>query len=136
MIAIYIYIYIYICIHTHTHTHTHIGKQPSQRGSGQTSLELLPWDSLESWLCHPLVAQSCPTLCHPTDCSMPGFPDHHQLPEFAQTLVHRVGDAIQPSHPVIPFSSCLQSFPASESFSLSQSDDDEFLTWPHSLERI
>ena len=45
--------------------------------------------------------------------SMPGFPVHHYLPEFAQTHVHWVGDAIQPSHPVIPFSSCLQSFPAS-----------------------
>ena len=41
------------------------------------------------------VAQSCPTLCHPMDCSTPGFPVHHQLPELAQTHVHRVGDAIQ-----------------------------------------
>ena len=48
--------------------------------------------------------------------SSPGFPVHHQLPEFAQTQVHRVSDAIQPSHPVVPFSSCLQSFPASGSF--------------------
>ena len=46
------------------------------------------------------IAQSCPTLCDPMDCSMPGFPVHHQLPELAQTLVHRVGDAIQPSHPL------------------------------------
>ena len=46
------------------------------------------------------VAQSCPTLCDPIDCSMPGFPVHHQLLELAQTLVHRVGDAIQPSHPL------------------------------------
>ena len=45
---------------------------------------------------------------------------HHQLPEFAQTHVHGVGDAIQPSHPVVPFSSCLQSFPASGSFQMSQ----------------
>ena len=48
------------------------------------------------------VAQSCPTLCDPTNCSTPGLPVHHQLPEFTQTHVHRVGDAIQPSHPVIP----------------------------------
>ena len=48
------------------------------------------------------VAQSCPTLCNPMDCSMPGFPDHHQLP---QTHVHRVSDAIQPSHPLSPPSS-------------------------------
>ena len=52
---------------------------------------------------------------------MPGFPIHHQLPELTQTLVHRVSDAIQSSHPVIPFSSHLQSLPASESFPISQS---------------
>ena len=46
------------------------------------------------------VAQSCPTLCHPMTCSMPGFPVHHQLPEFTQTHIHWVGDAIQPSHPL------------------------------------
>ena len=46
------------------------------------------------------VAQSCPTLCDPMDCSRPGLPVHHQLPEFTQTHVHRVGDAIQPSHPL------------------------------------
>ena len=46
------------------------------------------------------VAQSCLTLCDPMDCSMPGFPVHHQLPELTQTHVHRVGDAIQPSHPL------------------------------------
>ena len=51
------------------------------------------------------------------DCSMPGFPVLHYLPEFAQTYVHWVGDAIQPSHPVTPFSSCPQSFPASGFFS-------------------
>ena len=46
------------------------------------------------------VAQSCPTLCDPMDCSTPGLPVHHQLPEFTQTHVHRVSDAIQPSHPL------------------------------------
>ena len=66
------------------------------------------------------VAQSRPTLCEPMDCSMPGLPVHHQLPELTQTHVHRIGDAIQPSHPVVPFSSCLQSFPASGSFPVSQ----------------
>ena len=45
------------------------------------------------------VAQSCPTLCDPMNCSMPGLPVHHQFPEFTQTQVHRVGDTIQPSHP-------------------------------------
>ena len=66
------------------------------------------------------VAQSCPTLCNPMDCSTPGFPVHHQLPDLVQTHVHRVSDAIQPSHPCIPFPSCLQSFPASGSFPVSQ----------------
>ena len=46
------------------------------------------------------VAQSCPTLYDPMNCSTPGLPVHHQLPEFTQTHVHRVGDAIQPSHPL------------------------------------
>ena len=46
------------------------------------------------------VAQSCLTLCNPMECSAPGLPVHHQLPELAQNHVHRVGDAIQPSHPL------------------------------------
>ena len=46
------------------------------------------------------VAQSCPTLCDPMNRSMPGLPVHHQLQEFTQTHVHRVSDAIQPSHPL------------------------------------
>ena len=56
--------------------------------------------------CHCLLhqfssaAQSCPTLCDPVNCSTPGLPVHHQLPEFTQTHVHRVGDAIQPPHPL------------------------------------
>ena len=47
------------------------------------------------------VAQWCPTLCDPMDCSTLGFPVHHQLLELAQTHVHRIGDAIQPSHPLL-----------------------------------
>ena len=54
------------------------------------------------------------------DCSLPGFAVHHQLPELIQTHVHRVSDAIQPSQPVVPFSSCLQSIPESRSFHMSQ----------------
>src|SRR5574340_1223892 len=46
------------------------------------------------------VAQSCPTLCDPINRSTPGLPVHHKLPEFTQTHVHRVSDAIQPSHPL------------------------------------
>ena len=46
------------------------------------------------------VTQSCPTLCNPMNCSKPGLPDHHQLPESTQTHVHRISDAIQSSHPL------------------------------------
>ena len=60
---------------------------------------------------------TCPTFCDPMDCSMPGFPVHHQLPELAQTHVHQVSDAISSS--VVPFSSCPQFFPASGSFPVS-----------------
>ena len=47
------------------------------------------------------VTQSCPTLCNPINHSTPGLPVHHQLPEFTQTHVHWVGDAVQPSHPLL-----------------------------------
>ena len=50
-------------------------------------------------VCISSVSQSCPTLCNPMDCSTPGLPVHYQIPELAQTHAHRVGDAIQPSHP-------------------------------------
>ena len=59
--------------------------------------------NVHPWLIHvqfSSVAQSCPTLCDPMNCSTPGHPVHHQLPEFTQTHVHQVGDAIQPSHPL------------------------------------
>ena len=58
------------------------------------------------------VTQSCLTLCDPMDCSTPGLPVQHQLPEFTQTHVHWVSDAIQPSHPL--------SSPFSPAFNLSQ----------------
>ena len=58
------------------------------------------------------VAQLCPTLCESMDCSMPGLPVHHQLPEITQTHVHWVSDAIQPSHPL--------SSPSLPVFNLSQ----------------
>ena len=51
--------------------------------------------------CFSSVAQSCPALCDPMDCSMPGFPVPSQTPEATQTHVHWVGDAIQPSHPLL-----------------------------------
>jgi len=58
------------------------------------------------------VAQSCPTLFDPMNCSTPGLPVHHQLPEFTQTHVHRVSDAIQPSHPLLS--------PSPPAFNISQ----------------
>ena len=67
------------------------------------------------------VTQSCPTLCDPMNHSMPGFPVNHQLSEFTQTHVHRVGDAIQPFRFLqSPSPSCPQSLPASGSFPMSQ----------------
>ena len=63
----------------------------------------------QTWICFSLVklssvAQSCPTFCDPMNRSTPGLPVHHQPPEFTQTQVHRVSDAIQPSHPLLsPF---------------------------------
>ena len=65
------------------------------------------------------VTKLCSTICNHVDCSTPVFPVHHQLPELAQTHVHRIGDAIEPSS-AIPFSSYLQSFLASGSFPVSQ----------------
>ena len=81
-----------------------------------TSILRLYWH----FICICSVTQSCLTLCDPMDRSMPGFHVHYQLPEPAQTQVHWVGDAIQPPHPVVHFSSCLQSLPASGSFPMSQ----------------
>ena len=66
------------------------------------------------------VAPLCPTLCDPMNHSTPGLPVHHQLPESTQTNVYQVGDAMQPSHPVVPFLSRPQSFPASGSFPMRQ----------------
>ena len=65
-----------------------------------------------SWDHYSSVTQSCLTLCDPMDCSMPGFPVYHQFPELAQTHVHWVADAIQPSHPLLS--------PSLPDFNLSQ----------------
>ena len=62
------------------------------------------------------VAQSSLTLCKPMDCSTPGFPVYYQLPELTQTHVHQVGDAIQPSHPLLSPSPATGSFPISQFF--------------------
>ena len=83
-----------MCIHTHTHTHTHV-------------------------VCC-LVVKSCPTLFDPMNCSTPCLPVHHQLPEFTQTHVIKSVMPSAISSSVVPFSSCPQSLPASESFPTSQ----------------
>ena len=68
------------------------------------SVHLLPFPHILASICsdqNRSVAQSCPTHCDPMNCSTPGLPVHHQLPEFTETHVHRVSDAIQPSHPLL-----------------------------------
>ena len=65
----------------------------------------IPWNAscikeLEKSSAYSSVSQSCLTLCDPMDCSTSSFPVHHQLPELTQTHVHRVSDAIHPSHPL------------------------------------
>ena len=72
------------------------------------------------WMCHitfssvqfSSLTQLCPTLCDSMDCRTPGFPVHHQFPELAQTHIHWVSDAIQPSHPLLS--------PSPLAFNLSQ----------------
>ena len=63
------------------------------------------------------IAHSCPTLCVPMNCSMPGLPVHHQLPEFIQTHIHQVSDAIQPSYPLLSPSPWPSIFPSIKVFS-------------------
>ena len=63
---------------------------------------------------------SCVRLCDPMNRSTPGLPVHHQLPEFTQTHVHRVSDALQPSHPLCPFLFLPSIFPGIGSFPMSQ----------------
>ena len=84
------------------------------------------WEVLLYRCCCCSVAQLYPTLCHPTDCSTPGFHVLHHLPEFVQTHVHWVGDAIQPSH--------LLSSPSPPAFNLSQNQG--LFQWVSSLHQM
>ena len=77
-------------------------------------------------MCFCSVAQSCPALCDPMDCSMPGLPVLHHLLELAQTHVHWVGDAIQPAHPL--------SSPSPLAFNLSQHQG--LFQWVSSLHQV
>ena len=108
----------------------------SQRREGcRTGLESSPklhhqrtFKYLTCWISQSVssVAQSCPTLCDPTDCSTPGLPVHHQLPEFTQTHVHWVDDAIQPPHPL--------SSPSPPAFNLSRHQG--LLKWVSSSHQV
>ena len=83
---------------------TRMAEQKDTKSLGALRMLLSLWT--KSWSYHLLsvqfssVAQSCLTLCNPMNCSTPGLPVHHQLPEFTQTHIHRVSYAIQPSHPL------------------------------------
>ena len=68
---------------------------------GEKHRHIFGWSDTFIIILVQFSAQSCPTLRDPMDCSTPDFPVYHQLPEFVQTHVHRVSDAIQPSHPLI-----------------------------------
>ena len=77
------------------------GDSPPVRGAWQATLHGVTQSPTQlKWLQFSSVAQSCPTLCDPMNCSTPGLRVHHQLLEITQTPIHRVGDAIQPSHPL------------------------------------
>ena len=77
-----------------------IQPKKKMRNKLDDNIHLFMFSALHSLLVL-FLAQSCLTLCDPTDCSTPGFPVHHQLLELAQTQAHRVGDAIRPSHPLL-----------------------------------
>ena len=79
------YIHVYIYIYLSVHRHVDIEKVY------RYNILIVQFSS---------VAQLCPTLCDPMNCSTPGLPVHHHLLEFTQTHIHRVSDAIQPSHPL------------------------------------
>ena len=100
------------------------------------SLWIRAWLLLERWyyvwwwnrgIQFSSVAQSCPTLCDPMNCSTPGLPAHHQLLEFTQTHVHRVSDAIQPSHPL---SSPSPSAPIPPSIRVFSNESTLRMRWP------
>ena len=87
-------------------------------------LSLQTWKQIQLSDCCCSATQSCPALCHPMDCSMPGFPVLHCLPEFAQTHVHWLSDAVQPSNPLSPSSA------------LSLSQNQHLFQWVGSLHQV
>ena len=93
--SIHLYEYTYIYSHVWPGLNPWVEKIPWRTHSRILAWRI-PWTVWSS-----SVTQSCLTLYNPMDCSTPGFPVHHQLPEFARTLIPRVGDAIQPSHALL-----------------------------------
>ena len=102
-----------MCVHTHIHIHAHLWRikwqltpvfLPGKSHEHRSMVGYSPLDNKShTWLSDSVISSVthlCLTLCDPMDCSAPGFPVHHHLPEFAQTHVHQVSDAIQPSHPL------------------------------------
>ena len=87
------------CVNLSSHLSMPVYAKIKQRQNGAMGCVLRPFPLFSSQFSS--VAQSCPTLCNPMNRSTPGLPVHHQLPEFTQTHVHRVSDAIQPSHPLL-----------------------------------
>ena len=83
-----------------TQTHVHCVSDVIQPSHPRSSPSPPTFNLSQNSVQFSSVAQSCPTLCDPMNRSTPGRPVHHQLPEFTQTHVHRVSDAIQPSHPL------------------------------------
>ena len=92
--------------------HTRLHSSPAGEDDRPALGQSVRWNLASFYTWVSSVTQSCPTLCNPVDCSTPGLPVHHQFPELAQTHVHRVGDAIQPSHPLLS--------PSLPAFNLSQ----------------
>ena len=83
---------------------------------------------IHTFICFPIThsVQSCPIICNPVDGSMPGFPVHHQVLKVDQTHVHQVGDAIQPSHPLLA--------PSPPAFNLPQNQG--LFHWVSSLHQV
>ena len=99
--------------------------EPSWNRPSPISSALAPlWSTC--WISSVQSLSRGPTLCNSTDCSMPGFPVHHQIPKFTQTHVHWVSDAIQPSHPL--------SSPSPPAFNLSQHQG--LLKWVSSSHQV
>ena len=115
-VMIHVLVCVCVCVHVHSIVSTLCDPMdcslPASSVHGILEASILEWviisfswgssQMYQSWYIQSSsVAQLCPTLCDPMNRSTPGLPVHHQLPEFTQTHVHQVSDAIQPSHPLL-----------------------------------